>query len=144
MGMPSAGGSRRGRRFRPSAEINVTPLVDVMLVLLIIFMVTAPMLTSGINVDLPKSSAAPHNVDVKPVNVSVKEDGTIYLDDHPVAEQDLVAQLRERVHDDQQQRIHVRGDLRLSYGQVARIMAMIAGAGFKRIALDTREQPAGQ
>lgn len=141
MSMPSAGGSRRGRRFRPSAEINVTPLVDVMLVLLIIFMVTAPMLTSGINVDLPKSSAAPHNVDVKPVNISVKEDGTIYLDDHPVAEQNLVSQLRER---DQQQRIHVRGDLRLSYGQVARIMAMIAGAGFKRIALDTREQPASQ
>lgn len=144
MGMSSAGGTRRGRRFRPSAEINVTPLVDVMLVLLIIFMVTAPMLTSGINVDLPKSSAALHNVDVKPVNVSVKEDGTIFLNNTPVAEQDLIAQLKASVQDDQQQRIHIRGDLRLSYGQVARVMAMIAGAGFKRIALDTREQPAGQ
>src|ERR1700733_13762827 len=91
--MSSGGRGRRGR-YRPLAEINVTPLVDVMLVLLIIFMVTAPLMTSGVSVDLPKTTAQPLNSDSEPLTVSIKADGAIFLQNEPVDVGDLVAKLQ--------------------------------------------------
>ena len=91
---------RRRRRRRPMSDINVTPLVDVMLVLLIIFMVTAPMMTSGVNVDLPKTDAAPVNTDTKPITVSIRSDGTLYLGDNAVSPDALVDQLRAAAQND--------------------------------------------
>ncbi|HEY1411802.1 MAG TPA: biopolymer transporter ExbD, partial [Rhodopila sp.] len=87
------GRSRRGR-YRPLAEINVTPLVDVMLVLLIIFMVTAPLMTSGVSVDLPKANAQPLNSDSTPLTVSIKADGSIFLQNEPIDISDIVAKLQ--------------------------------------------------
>src|SRR5208337_4156519 len=85
---------RRGGRYRPLAEINVTPMVDVMLVLLIIFMVTAPLMTSGVSVDLPKTNAQPLNSDSEPLTVSIKADGSIFLQEQAVDVGDLVAKLQ--------------------------------------------------
>lgn len=92
------------------ADINVTPMVDVMLVLLIIFMVTSPMMTSGVNVDLPKTDAKPVNSDTKPITVSIKADGGLYLGDDPVTPDQLVGQLKAASNNDPTHRIFVRGD----------------------------------
>src|SRR5579862_2645664 len=97
-------------RYRPLAEINVTPLVDVMLVLLIIFMVTAPLMTSGVSVDLPKTSAQPLNSDSEPLTVSIKADGSIFLQDQAVDIGDLVAKLQSIAQNNPERRIFVRGD----------------------------------
>src|ERR1700760_2213759 len=90
----NAGRGGRHGRYRPLADINVTPLVDVMLVLLIIFMVTAPLMTSGVSVDLPKTSAQPLNNDSEPLTVSIKADGTIFLQDQSIELTDIVAKLQ--------------------------------------------------
>lgn len=115
-------GDLRGRRRkrRPMAEINVTPLVDVMLVLLIIFMVTAPMMTSGVNVDLPKTDAAPVNTDTKPITVSIRSNGDLYLGDDPVSQDQLVDQLKAAAQNDREHRIFVRGDSHIDYAASCR------------------------
>ena len=130
------GGGRNGRnRYRPMAEINVTPLVDVMLVLLIVFMVTAPLLTSGVNVDLPKTSTPQLNTDAKPITVSVTADGRVHLQDDDVELADLVPRLQGLAQNDMTRRILVRGDKAIPYGQVMQVMATIAQGGFTKVAL---------
>ena len=135
-------GNGRGRgRYRPLSEINVTPLVDVMLVLLIIFMVTAPLMTSGVSVDLPKTTAQPLNSDSEPVTVSIKADGTIFLQDQAVDLGDLVAKLQGIAQNNPERRIFVRGDKDLAYGRIMEVMGTITQGGFTKVAL-LAEQPA--
>ena len=127
-------GGGRGR-YRPMAEINVTPMVDVMLVLLIVFMVTAPMMTSGVNVDLPKTDAKPLNADSEPLTVSIQGDGKIYLQDNEIGLTDLVTKLQAISAGDMGRRIFVRGDKGIAYGQVMAVMGTIANGGFTKVAL---------
>jgi biopolymer transport protein TolR len=130
------GGGRRGR-IRPMSEINVTPFVDVMLVLLIVFMVTAPLLTVGVPVDLPKTKAQALGQDREPLTVSLRRDGRIYLQNAPIAEDDLVSKLTAIAANGYDQRIFVRGDKAVDYGRVMEVMALISAAGFTHIGLVT-------
>ena len=137
-GRKSVGRGRRGvPRYGAMADINMTPFIDVMLVLLIIFMVAAPLLTSGVSVDLPKTSSAPLNVDRKPIAVSLNDQGQLYLMDQPIAETDLVPKLQAASQNDLEQRIYVRASKTVPYGRVAEIMAAVTSAGFKKVALVT-------
>ena len=130
---------RRGRgRRAPMSEINVTPMVDVMLVLLIIFMVTAPLLASGVQVDVPESKAAPLQQDVAPLNLSINREGQIYLDDALMDPAQLGARLRLRVADSREEggpRLFLRADQALDYGTVNRIMGEINAAGIRKLSL---------
>ncbi len=130
-------GGRGGKRarYRPLAEINVTPLVDVMLVLLIVFMVTAPLMTSGVPVDLPKANAQPINNDSEPLTVSMNAAGKIFLQDQEVAAEDLVPKLQAIAKNNPERRIFVRGDKDLAYGKVMQTMGTIAQGGFTKVAL---------
>jgi biopolymer transport protein TolR len=130
---------RRARRGRahPMSDINVTPFVDVMLVLLIVFMVTAPLLTVGVPVDLPKTKAQALSQDREPLSVSIRKDGRIYLQNTPVAEDDLVPKLTAIASNGYDQRIFVRGDRSVDYGRVMEIMSLISSAGFTHIGLVT-------
>src|ERR1700754_1384807 len=137
-GVQMQGGRRRGRaRRRPMAEINVTPFVDVMLVLLIVFMVTAPLLTVGVPVDLPKTKAQALGQDREPLSVTVRRDGHIYLQNVQVPEDQLVAKLSAIAANGYDQRIFVRGDKAVDYGRVMEVMAEISAAGFTHIGLVT-------
>lgn len=130
-------GSSRWSRggYKPMAEINVTPMVDVMLVLLIVFMVTAPLLTVGVPIDLPEAQARPLPEDTKPLEVSIDQNGAIFLEDMPVGKAELVARLRAITNNRQDARIYVRGDQTLTYGKIMEIMGAINGAGFTKVAL---------
>jgi biopolymer transport protein TolR len=134
MSTNSGRGGRHGR-YRPLAEINVTPLVDVMLVLLIIFMVTAPLMTSGVSVDLPKTNAQPLNSDSEPLTVSIKADGAIFLQEQAVDVADLVARLQAIAKNNPERRIFVRGDKDLAYGRIMEVMGTITQGGFTKVAL---------
>jgi biopolymer transport protein TolR len=134
MAVSMPGNGRRGR-YRPLSEINVTPLVDVMLVLLIVFMVTAPLMTSGVSVDLPKTSAQPINNDAEPLTVSIKADGSIYLQDQQVELTDLVGKLQAIAQNNPERRIFVRGDKDLAYGRIMEVMGTITQGGFTKVAL---------
>jgi biopolymer transport protein TolR len=136
-GLQSRERGRRGARRRPMAEINVTPFVDVMLVLLIVFMVTAPLLTAGVPVDLPKTRAQALGQDREPLSVTVKRDGSIFLQNTPVAEQELVAKLSAISANGYDQRIYVRGDKSVDYGRVMEVMGLLSAAGFTHIGLVT-------
>ena len=126
----------RGRgRYRPLAEINVTPLVDVMLVLLIIFMVAAPLMTSGVNVDLPRASANPLSQDSEPLTVAINAEGKIYLQDAEIPIGDLASKLGASADGKMDRRIFVRGDKALSYGRIMEVMATITQGGFTKVAL---------
>jgi biopolymer transport protein TolR len=131
----SAGRGRRAGRYRPLAEINVTPMVDVMLVLLIIFMVTAPLMTSGVSVDLPKTNAQPLNSDSEPLTVTIKADGTIFLQDQAIDVADIVAKLQAIAKNNPDRRIFVRGDKDLAYGRIMEVMGTITQGGFTKVAL---------
>jgi biopolymer transport protein TolR len=139
IGGGTGGGSGRGRygrgRYRPLAEINVTPLVDVMLVLLIVFMVTAPLMTTGVNVDLPKTDAAPVNSDAKPLSVSIKANGDVYLGDDQVTLDTLVAKLKAAADNDATRRIFVRADEHIDYGRVLQVMGQVTTGGFAHVSL---------
>ncbi|HEX4736615.1 MAG TPA: protein TolR [Allosphingosinicella sp.] len=131
------GGGRRGRR-APMAEINVTPMVDVMLVLLIIFMVTAPLLVAGVKVDLPNSKAGTIDPQHKPVQISMDKDGKIFVDDQPVAPDALGARLSQIAASSPLEggpRIFLRADKRLDYGRVMAVMGEIDRAGLRKVAL---------
>ena len=137
--------SRNGRsqlrgRYRPLSEINVTPLVDVMLVLLIIFMVTAPLMTSGVSVDLPKTDAKPLNTDSQPLAVTIDQGGKIFLQDQEVQLPELVTKLQAIAENNQDRRIFVRGDKDLAYGRIMEVMGTITQGGFTKVAL-LAEQP---
>jgi biopolymer transport protein TolR len=135
--MSRQGRGRRAKRGRPMADINVTPFVDVMLVLLIVFMVTAPLLTVGVPVDLPKTHAQALGQDREPLSVTIRRDGHIYLQNTPVDEDQLVPKLTAISGNGYDQRIFVRGDKSVDYGRVMEIMAMISAAGFTHIGLVT-------
>src|SRR3954451_7095254 len=139
----SNGGKGRGR-YRPLAEINVTPLVDVMLVLLIIFMVTAPLMTSGVSVDLPKTNAQPLNSDSEPLTVTIRADGTIFLQDQGVDLTDLVTKLQAIAKNNPERRIFVRGDKDLAYGRIMEVMSTITNGGFTKVALLAEQAAAPQ
>ncbi len=128
-------GRRRPGRYRPLAEINVTPLVDVMLVLLIIFMVTAPLMSTAVNVDLPKVSTTPVAQDSEPLTVSVDAQGQIWLQDQKVDLNDLVGKLVAISTNDKDRRIFVRGDKANQYGRIIEVMGAIVMGGFTKAAL---------
>ena len=127
--------STGGRRHRPMGEINVTPFVDVMLVLLIVFMVTAPLLTVGVEVDLPKTKAGAINADAAPLVVSIKADGSLYLQEAAVAAEVLIPRLKAISNANPDVRIFVRGDRAVTYGDVLGVMGRIQAAGFEKVAL---------
>jgi biopolymer transport protein TolR len=132
------GGSRRGRGHRRGAamsEINVTPLVDVMLVLLIIFMVTAPLLTVSVPVDLPQTQGQNVPSDKEPLVITITAKGDIYLMDNMVPMETLVQRLSAMKGANPDMRIFVRGDRNLAYGRIMEVMGLLSGAGFKRVAL---------
>ncbi|WP_137388164.1 protein TolR [Rhodoligotrophos defluvii] len=137
--MNNGGLRRNGRRRRsshaPMSEINVTPLVDVMLVLLIIFMVAAPMLTVGVPVELPETSGNPLEGDKEPLTVSIDANGKIFLQDTEITLDTLVPKLEAITNQGYDERIYVRGDKNVDYGTVARVMGSLSAAGFKRIGL---------
>ena len=130
---------RRGRgRRAPMSEINVTPMVDVMLVLLIIFMVTAPLLVAGVPVDLPESRAAALDQQAKPVQISLDAEGNIFIDDAPVSSAALpnqLASIAAMPEPPEGRRIYLRADKGLDYGQVMRVMGELNRAGLNRVAL---------
>jgi biopolymer transport protein TolR len=133
----------RSRR-APMSEINVTPLVDVMLVLLIIFMVTAPLLTVGVPVDLPKTDAKPITDPGEPLVVSVKGDGKIFLQDTEITLDTLAPKLAAITHNKQDTRIFVRGDKNVDYGRVMEVMGNLSVSGFNKVALIAEMPQGGQ
>jgi biopolymer transport protein TolR len=137
MAQPLLGRNRRSGRYRPLAEINVTPLVDVMLVLLIIFMVTAPLMSSAVNIDLPHVNASPINQDSEPLQVQVDAQGGVFLQDSQVQLPELVAKLQAISQDQKDRRIFVRGDKGNSYGTMLQVMGTIIQGGFTKVSLLT-------
>ncbi len=119
----------------PMSEINVTPFVDVMLVLLIIFMVTAPLLTVGVPVDLPESSADSLPEDQEPLTLSINSKGEIFIQEHQVEYDKVVAKILAIAKNRTDTRIYVRGDKTINYGRVLEIMGMLSGSGFTKVAL---------
>src|SRR3981081_4568357 len=143
----SGGGGRRGRRRAVMAEINVTPMVDVMLVLLIIFMVSAPLLTVGVPLDLPQTQAQTLDQDKEPLTVSVNTKGDVYLQNTEIPLDELVPKLKAitEARGGAEERIFVRGDRQVDYGTVMKVMGRISAAGFRRVALVTEvEQGSGR
>jgi len=135
----ASSGHRRRRRHGVMSEINVTPMVDVMLVLLIIFMVSAPLLTVGVPIDLPQTKATSLDQDRQPLTVSVNLQGQVFLQELEVDVNELVAKLRAitESRDGLDERIYVRGDRKVDYGTVMRVMGRLSSAGFRRVALVT-------
>ncbi len=129
------GGRGASRRYRPLSEINVTPFVDVMLVLLIVFMVTAPLLTVGVPVDLPKTQAQSIADPDEPLVISVNAEGQIFLQDSEVELGQLVPRLHAITESKPDTRIFVRGDKAIDYGRIMQVMGTVNVAGFKRVAL---------
>ena len=124
------------------AEINVTPMVDVMLVLLIIFMVAAPLLTAGVPIDLPDSKAkAISDEDNKPLEVSVDKDGKIYVGETETTEERVATILTSMTEDNPDRRIYIRGDKGVDYGKIMRVLGVINGAGFNKVALISEAAP---
>jgi biopolymer transport protein TolR len=140
MGMQmSSSGRRRGRRkLRPMGEINVTPFVDVMLVLLIVFMVTAPLLTVGVPVDLPETKASQISDDQAPLLISIQSDGKIALQNRVIEADELIPRLEAVARAKPETRIFVRGDKNVSYGEVMGVMGLVQESGFSRVALITK------
>jgi biopolymer transport protein TolR len=140
MGMQSNGhgyqrGVARRARYRPMSEINVTPFVDVMLVLLIVFMITAPLLTVGVPVDLPKTRAATLSDTDEPLVVTVNASGAIFLQEHETPLGNLVPRLIAVTGANPDVKIFVRGDKAIEYGRVMEVMGAVSAAGFKKVSL---------
>ncbi len=146
MGMSVGAGAKGGRRRRgvprygAMAEINMTPFIDVMLVLLIIFMVAAPLLATGVPIDLPQTKAAALNIDQKPLSVAIDEKGALYLADQPVTIEALPERLAALASAGYDERIYVRGAKGVNYGRVAEVMSIITVAGYKKVALVTEQE----
>ena len=138
-GMAQGGGRRRRRSRRGGAinEINMTPFIDVMLVLLIIFMVAAPLMTVGVPLDLPQTKAAPLNVDAKPVTLSIRANGQVFLGEDALRDEEIVGRIASAAKNGFEERVFVRGDKKVDYGRVAQVMSLVTGAGYKRGALVT-------
>jgi biopolymer transport protein TolR len=127
-------GGRAGRR-RPMSEINVTPLVDVMLVLLIVFMITAPLLTVGVPVDLPQTQAPSINEPKEPTVISVTKDGAIFIQETNIPIDTLVAKLQAITGANPEAVLYVRGDKDINYGRVLEVMSLVTAAGFHKVSL---------
>ncbi len=134
--------SRRKRgvpRYGAMAEINMTPFIDVVLVLLIIFMVAAPLLASGVPIDLPKTTAGELKVDSKPLSVAIDDKGGVFVADQPVPMDGVLAKLQDLAKDGYDERIYLRGAKDVNYGRVAEVMTLITSAGYKKVALVTEQ-----
>ena len=146
MGMSVAAGKKGGRRRRgvprygAMAEINMTPFIDVMLVLLIIFMVAAPLLATGVPIDLPQTKAGTLNIEQKPISIAIDDKGSLFLMDEPVRIEDLVTRLQSAAKAGFDERIYVRGARAVNYGRVAEVMSTITSAGYKKVALVTEPE----
>jgi biopolymer transport protein TolR len=136
------GSGRPGSRYRPMADINVTPLVDVMLVLLVVFMVTAPLLTVGVPVDLPETAAPPINEPKEPTVITVNKEGELYIQDTSIPMDGLVAKLQAVTNSNPDAVLYVRGDKDINYGKVLEVMSLISNAGFHKVSL-VAEAPKG-
>jgi biopolymer transport protein TolR len=132
-------GRRKHHRRRVMSEINVTPMVDVMLVLLIIFMVSAPLLTVGVPIDLPQSQAKSLEQDKEPLTISVNEKGQVYLQNAEIQVDDLIPKLQAvaEARGGTEARIYVRGDKKVDYGTMMKVMGRLSASGFHRVALVT-------
>ena len=137
-------GARAGiGRYRPMSEINVTPLVDVMLVLLVVFMVTAPLLTVGVPVELPQTQAPPINEPKEPLVITVNRDGAIFIQETTVPVDALIARLQAVTGNNPDAVLYVRGDKEINYGRVLEVMSLVSAAGFKKVSL-VAEAPKGR
>jgi biopolymer transport protein TolR len=139
----TGGGGRRrrqSRRHSPISEINVTPFVDVMLVLLIVFMVAAPLLTVGVPIDLPETEAKALNSETQPITISVNDTGKIYLQETQIPLEELVAKLDAIAKNGYKERIYIRGDKTTDYGTVMKVMARVSASGYRRIGLVTLQE----
>lgn len=137
-GGPARGGSARRRMrqaYRPMSQINVTPMVDVMLVLLVIFMVTAPLLTVGVPVDLPEAEAQPLTEPDEPLVITVDAEGRIFLQETGIPLANLVPRLEAITRNKADTRIFIRGDRTVTYGRIMEVMGMVNAAGFTKVAL---------
>ena len=143
VGNRGKGGRRSRRKGALMSEINVTPMVDVMLVLLIIFMVAAPLMTVGVPIDLPETQAKALNVDTQPITISVDNSGGIFIQETPIGIDELVPKLKAIAGQGYQERIFVRGDKAADYGTVIAVMARISSAGFKNLGLVSLPEQGG-
>jgi biopolymer transport protein TolR len=139
-GRGSRGHRRRGRHHGLMSEINVTPFVDVMLVLLIIFMVAAPLMTVGVPIDLPETQAKALNSETQPITISINEAGQIHIQETEIPLEEVVAKLGAIAKAGYEERIYVRGDKTADYGTVMRVMARIQAAGYNKIGLVTLQE----
>jgi len=142
MGAGGGGGGkrRRKRRIAPVSDINVTPFVDVVLVLLIIFMVAAPLLTVGVPIDLPETQAKALTPETEPITISVNREGKVFIQENEIDTESILPQLEAIAQNGYEERIYVRGDRDADYGTVMRIMARISAAGYKKIGLVTLQE----
>lgn len=138
------GRGRRGARGGRLSEINVTPFVDVMLVLLIVFMITAPLLTVSIPVELPRTQAQQSSTDNAPLSITIRADGSIYLQDSKITAEDLVPRLRAISHEGYDRHIFIRGDTHTQYGAMASVLANVSTGGFRNLELVTDPMDAPQ
>lgn len=139
--MQGGGGKRRrSRRSAPMAELNMIPFIDVMLVLLVIFMVAAPLLTVGVPVDLPKTGAAQLNIEQKPIAVTIDEQGKVFLQEKEVAKDRLIAEIQAIAKDGFDERIYIRGAAQVNYGRVAEVLAALKAGGYTKTALINQPQ----
>lgn len=139
----SGGKRKRGRRRHRNevmSEINVTPFVDVMLVLLIIFMVAAPLLTVGVPIDLPETQAKALNSDTQPISLSVNEAGQVFIQDSEIGMDEIVPKLAEIAKNGYEERIYVRGDQTADYGTIMKVMGLVSKAGYKKLAMVTLQE----
>ncbi|TKT75367.1 protein TolR [Aquamicrobium sp. LC103] len=139
-GRGGRGHRRRGRHHSLVSEINVTPFVDVMLVLLIIFMVAAPMLTVGVPIDLPETQARAMNSETQPITISVNQGGQIYLQETEIGIDEVVPKLEAISTTGYDERIYVRGDRTADYGTVMKVMARVSAAGYRNLGLVTLQE----
>ena len=129
------GKRRRSRRAAPMADMNMIPFIDVMLVLLVIFMVAAPLLTVGVPVDLPKTGASQLNIEKKPISVTIDDKGKLFLQDKEIAQDKLVAEVGALVKEGTDDRIYIRGAAQVNYGRVSEVLAILQKGGFTKTAL---------
>tara|TARA_R110002124_G_scaffold10096_10_gene50949 strand:+ start:4067 stop:4498 length:432 start_codon:yes stop_codon:yes gene_type:complete len=140
MGMALGSRARRGRGRAPISDINITPMVDVMLVLLIVFMVAAPLMTTGVPIDLPQSRAQAMPLQTRPITVTVQPDGALSIDGAAVTLETLVSTVAGLASEGSEERLYVRGDTNAAYGAIMAVMGELASAGYSRIGLVTSPQ----
>ncbi|MEE8297438.1 MAG: protein TolR [Hyphomicrobium sp.] len=139
----SGAGPGRGRRYRPMSEINVTPMVDVMLVLLIIFMVAAPLLQVGVPIELPQAKGEQLKATQEPLAISVKTDGSVYIGETRIELDEIASKLKAIAKNGYDEQIFVRGDKGATYGVVMRVMGRISAGGFRKLSLVTELEEGG-